>query len=202
VDFGYDPVPPHLDHDPHEGSRVMVVSIGVLAVLSVVAGLIELPFTKLEFLSDWLDPVFTGVEQPHPSSFLGGLGLSLLAIAVASTGIFLAWRAYHRGLDRRDVDPFDVRLGALGRLFGHAWYYDEGIAAAVGGPIRRAAQWLADVFDQKIIDGAVNGVAWLFREASSGVRRVQTGLVRQYALGIVAGTVLLLLWALARAGLA
>jgi NADH-quinone oxidoreductase subunit L len=202
VDYGHAPVPPHLTHDPHEGSRVMVASVGVLAVLSVLAGLLELPFTKLEFLSDWLDPVFEGVEQPHPTSFLGGLGLSLLAIAVAATGIFLAWRTYRRGLEHRDRDPLDLRLGAVGRFLGHAWYYDEGITALVGGPLRRAAAWLADVFDAKIIDGAVNGVAWLFREAASGVRRLQTGLVRQYALGIVAGSVLLLLWALARAGLA
>jgi NADH-quinone oxidoreductase subunit L len=202
VDYDTTAAPPHLTHDPHEGSRVMVASVLVLAVLSILAGLIELPFTKLEFLSDWLDPVFEGVSQPHPSSFLGGLGLSLLAIAVAATGIGFAWWLYHRGLEDRDVDPLDQRLGAVGRFLGHAWYYDEGVAALVGGPVRRAALWLADVFDQKIIDGAVNGVAWLFKESAVRLRRVQTGLVRQYALGIVAGTVLLLLWALARAGLA
>jgi len=200
VDFGDEPAPLHLEHDPHEGSRVMLISIGVLAVLSVVVGFIELPFTKLEFLGDWLDPVFAGVSQPHPTSFLGGLGLSLLAIVVAVAGISYAWVLYHRGLEHRAVDPLEQRLGPIGRFFGHAWYYDEGITALVGGPLRRAASWLADVFDMKIIDGAVNGVAWLFREAAGGLRKVQTGLVRQYALGIALGSVLLLLWVLARAG--
>ena len=75
-----------------------------------------------------------------------------------------------------------------------------GISRLVGGPIRAAAQWLADRFDLGIIDGAVNGVARLFRGAALGLRKAQTGLVRQYALGIVLGVVLLLLYALARAG--
>lgn len=202
VDYDTPPAPPHLTHDPHEGSRVMVFSVVVLAILSIFIGFIELPFTRLEFLTEWLHPVFEGVAEPHPTSFWAGLGLSLLAIVVAATGIFFAWRLYQRGLERRDEDPLDHRLGAVGRFFGHAWYYDEGITALVGGPLRRGAQWLADVFDARIIDGAVNGVAWLFREVAGGLRRVQTGLVRQYALGVLIGVVLLLLWALARAGLA
>jgi NADH-quinone oxidoreductase subunit L len=202
VDYDTPPAPPHLTHDPHEGARVMVFSVVVLAILSIFIGFIELPFTQLEFLTEWLDPVFEGVSEPHPTSFLAGLGLSLLAIVVAATGILYAWRLYQRGLERRDQDPLDQRLGAVGRFLGHAWYYDEGIAALVGGPLRRAATWLADVFDARIIDGAVNGVAWLFREAAGGLRRVQTGLVRQYALGVAVGVVVLLLWALARAGLA
>src|SRR6185436_3447071 len=114
-------------------------------------------------------------------------------------GIVISWRIYRGGLDDPAVDPLDRRLGPLGRLFGHAYYYDEGIATAVGGPIRRGAQWLADVFDEKIIDGAVNGVAKGFSIAGAQLRRVQTGLARQYALGIAFGTVALLVWAVIRA---
>jgi NADH-quinone oxidoreductase subunit L len=59
---------------------------------------------------------------------------------------------------------------------------------------------LSDVFDGKLVDGAVDGVARLFRGAGTGLRRVQTGFVRQYALGVVVGVVGLLLYALARSG--
>ena len=68
------------------------------------------------------------------------------------------------------------------------------------GPLRAAARWLAVTFDLGVIDGAVNGVAKLVRGAAFGLRKVQTGLVRQYALGVVLGVVLLLLYAIARAG--
>ena len=50
-----------------------------------------------------------------------------------------------------------------------------------------------------ILNGAVNGVGWVVRETSLGFRKLQTGLVRNYALGIVLGTAALLtyllLWA-------
>jgi NADH-quinone oxidoreductase subunit L len=73
----------------------------------------------------------------------------------------------------------------------HAWYFDAFIAALVDGPVRLLAVWTAYVFDLKFIDGAVNGVASLVRDTGSTVRRVQTGFVRNYALAIATGAVLL-----------
>ena len=53
--------------------------------------------------------------------------------------------------------------------------------------------------DNRVIDGAVNGVGTLTRAAGGAVRRFQTGYVRNYALGIAAGTVLILAFMLVRA---
>ena len=66
--------------------------------------------------------------------------------------------------------------------------------------MRRGARWTAEVLDQKVIDGAVNGIARGVGAAGTGIRRLQTGLVRQYALGIAAGMAALLVWALWRVG--
>jgi NADH-quinone oxidoreductase subunit L len=95
-----------------------------------------------------------------------------------------------------DEDPFDQRLGMVGRLFGHAFYYDEGISRAVDGPIRGFAGWVAWVVDSRVIDGAVNGVAQLVRDTGEGFRKLQTGLVRNYALAVVLGTAALLVYLL------
>ncbi|HYU40087.1 MAG TPA: hypothetical protein VEM59_09660, partial [Acidimicrobiia bacterium] len=62
------------------------------------------------------------------------------------------------------------------------------------------ADWLNRGFDLGVIDGAVNGVARLVRDAASRLRRVQTGLVRNYALGVVLGAVALLVFLAVRAG--
>ncbi len=201
VDYGTAVAPAHLGHDPHEGAPTMIFPVVVLAGLAMVAGVLELPFHGLEFLTHWLEPTFGSHEAAKPSSFLSGFGLSMLAVAVGVTGIALAFRLYRRGLEDPRVDPIDAKLGPVGRLFGHAWYYDEGIAAAVGGPLRRGALWTAEVLDQKIIDGAVNGVARGVGAAGTGIRRFQTGLVRQYALGIAAGMAALLIWAIWRVGI-
>ena len=64
----------------------------------------------------------------------------------------------------------------------------------------RVADWLSRGFDLGIIDGAVNGVATLVRDAGGRLRRVQTGLVRNYALGVVIGAVALIVFLAVRAG--
>ena len=202
VDYGTPPNRTVHEGEPHEGSGLMVMPVVILAALGVIGGLLDLPFTRLEFLGHFLEPVFGGVKSPHASSFWWAFGLDVLAVVVAGIGIRFTYVMFRHGLEDPAVDPLDRRLGPLGRLFGHAWYYDEGIAAMVGGPLRRGARWTAEVLDQKVIDGAVNGIARGVGAAGTGIRRVQTGLVRQYALGIAAGMAALLIWALWRVGVA
>jgi NADH-quinone oxidoreductase subunit L len=50
-----------------------------------------------------------------------------------------------------------------------------------------------------VIDGAVNGIGTVVRSAGTRLRTLQTGYVRNYALGVAAGAVLLLGWFLSRA---
>jgi NADH-quinone oxidoreductase subunit L len=193
------PLPARLEHDPHESPKVMLVPLGILAFFAAVVGVIDLPFQSIEFLNEWLEPVFEGTQQPHATSFLGAAGLDVLSVTFGLAGLFLAYVIYQHGLQRPENDPIRSKLGGrVHNLLAHDWYYDETIARAVGGPGRRFANWLAYFFDAKIIDGAVNGLAWLFVWKSERLRRLQTGYVRQYALGIVLGAVLLLLYAVAR----
>jgi NADH:ubiquinone oxidoreductase subunit 5 (subunit L)/multisubunit Na+/H+ antiporter MnhA subunit len=194
------PAPPRLEHDPHESPLVMVVPLLILAGLAAVVGFIDLPFRSVEFLNEWLAPSFRHVTMPEPTSFLSAAGLDALSVTVGLIGLFLAYALYKAGLRRAAEDPIRDKLGVLGGVLAHDWYYDEAISRVVDGPGRRGAAWLADFFDARIIDGAVNGVGWLFRWAGERLRRLQTGFVRQYAVGIVLGAVLLLLYAVARAG--
>ena len=67
-------------------------------------------------------------------------------------------------------------------------------------PGRGFANFLDRVVDQKIIDGTVDGIGGLVKRAALGLRHVQDGLVRRYALGIAFGAVALLLYLVVRAG--
>ena len=112
---------------------------------------------------------------------------SVVASGAAVSGISLAWLVYLRH-KLRAVEP---------AVLAHAWYYDESVTRFVGGPGTRgfaAVAW----FDQHIIDGAVNGVASLVRTSGRGLRTMQTGFVRSYALGISAGVVVVLGYFLTR----
>ncbi len=187
-------------HDqPHESPPIMTIPLVVLAIFSLVGGGLDLPFRKLEVLNHWLDPVFVGGHAPEPTSFTAGFALSTVALVLAITGILVGVAFYKRGLPSFDAEPLRARLGPLYPVFAHAWYIDEGIAAAVGGPVRRAAEWLAHTFDGRIIDGAVNGLGLLFRDGGQGLRRVQSGLVRTYAVFIALGAAGLLLFVMLRA---
>ena len=78
-------------------------------------------------------------------------------------------------------------------------YIDDVYDAVIGKPGAAVAQFTATVIDARVIDGAVNGVGRLARGLGGGIRKVQTGFVRQYALGVVLGLVALLAWMAARA---
>jgi NADH-quinone oxidoreductase subunit L len=199
VAFGDPPRLPRLDHDPHEAPRVMTTPVVILAGLAAVGGILSLPFGRVEFLTEWLEPVFEDVPTVH-TSFIGGVALSTISVAIGLVGILVAYRFYRGGLRRPASDPLVERLGFTGRLFGHAYYYDEAIARVVSGPLTRFADWLDRTFDTGVIDGAVNGIGRVVRDLAGRVRRVQTGLVRNYALGVVVGAVVLLILMLVRGG--
>ena len=139
------PKEPWLTHDPHEGSPTMVVPVLVLAFLSVVGGLLILPFKGVEVIASFLEPAFDRVPPIDPSSFVGGAALSLLAVTIAVIGIAVGISMYRKGLDDPSDDPINRRLGPLGRVFGNAYYVDGGIARLVGGPILSFAEWTAAV---------------------------------------------------------
>ena len=72
-------------------------------------------------------------------------------------------------------------------------YYLDDIYVLVfarGGVLLSNALWW---FDAKVIDGAVNGAGWLASTAGSGLRKIQTGRVENYGLGIAAGLAIVLL---------
>ena len=187
-------------HPPHEAPPTMAMPVLLLAGLAIVGGFLSIPLKGLEFLVEWLHPVFEDVPEIHSPSFAKGLALAGASVLVALIGIGLAIKLYRRGLDAPDQDPAVTRLGALGRVFGNAYYFDDGIGRLVGGPLKRAATWLSDTFDVRGVDGAVNGVGALVQRGALGLRRVQSGRVRSYALWIVVGMVGLFLFFFLYAG--
>jgi NADH-quinone oxidoreductase subunit L len=178
----------HGDHaEPHESPPTMWIPLVVLAFLSVVGGAINLPFSeRSEFLRRWLEPVL----GDNIVEFTGNkLALALVASAVAVVGILIGWRAWRRP-ERAELEPEVLR---------RAWYVDPLYQRIIVRPGAAIANFSSAVIDRRIVDGAVNGVAGLFRDAGGGLRRLQTGYVRNYALGVAAGTVCLLAWFLVRA---
>ncbi|MEI7999769.1 MAG: NADH-quinone oxidoreductase subunit L [Actinomycetes bacterium] len=200
VQFGETPRESRLHgHAPHESPVVMLFPLGILALLAAVGGLLNLPIGNLDFLGRFLEPVFSSVHETTVST---GTQLTVEAISVvcALAGVLVAFRFYRRGLAAPGHDPIVDGLAPATKVAGHAFYLDEGIAKLVDGPGRAGASWLDRVFDQKIIDGAVNGTGWLFQWKARVLSKAEDGFVRRYALAIILGTTAILLFLLLWAG--
>jgi NADH-quinone oxidoreductase subunit L len=181
--------------EPHESPWTMYVPLVALAGLSFVGGAFDLPFAEWKFnlLDRWLD-----LPEAHATSGLGAVTLSTIALLIGVVGIAIGVRVYRRGLRPDGADPTVEELGGFAPVLQNAWYLDYALSRFVRGPVTAFARFLSDDVDKAGIDGAVNGIATAAREGGTGLRRIQTGLVRNYALGIALGTVLLLLYVATR----
>jgi NADH-quinone oxidoreductase subunit L len=150
------------------------------------------------------------------------LGLMLLSALIAAAGILVARHFYVS----RPETPARLASGwpGLYALLFNKYYVDELYDATVvkgtvassrglwafdrkvidgavdgSGWMTRLAAWLSHMFDKYVVDGLVNLVGWTSHESSFGLRRLQTGLVQNYALVMVLGVfVFLTVYLLAR----
>ena len=182
---------------PHESPRSMTVPLIILAVLSVAGGLVNTPFRL--GLEHFLEPSFQGVKLGHPPDGVGlVLVLAALSVAAGVVGAAMAFFAYHRPPEawRR----FQSGFGKVWGWWESAYRVDDVYGAALVDPGRRLAERTAFGVDVKVVDGAVNGMAWLVRAAGRSIRPAQSGLIRQYGLWFGLGLVALLIWMVVRGG--
>ena len=173
--------------EPHESSWLMLLPLVALAGLSVIGGGLNLPFSSgTQLLASWLEPVLElggrSTEQVVDVPGATQVALAALTAVLCIVAILFAYRVYLQ----RKLAPEKIELD----VFAHGWYYDEAISAFAGGPGRTAFDDVAR-FDKGVVDGAVNGVASLVRLGAGQGRKLQTGYVRNYALGIAVGAFVL-----------
>jgi NADH-quinone oxidoreductase subunit L len=184
---------PRHERHPHEAPALMRVPMGTLAVLSILGGVLGLSIetgTVQRFLEPVLGPAV---------SVQGGLSevvLSVIATLVATAGLALGWLVYGSGAI--DWMALRSRLAPAHRAMARGLYVDDAYGLLFVLPGKAASAFTAYVFDQRVIDGAVNGLGEAFRRLAGAGRRVQTGLVRSYALGFLLGAVALVLILVAR----
>ncbi|HXQ89901.1 MAG TPA: NADH-quinone oxidoreductase subunit L [Acidimicrobiales bacterium] len=175
---------------PHESPPVMALPLVVLAVLALAGGALNFPGHPSWDPLGWLRPVFgPALYDAHQSASTQWV-LGVVDAVVALSGLAFAMRLWTQRAERPELEP---------ALLQRSYYIDDVYDAVIGRPGEALAQFTATVVDAKVIDGAVNGVGRLARGLGGGLRKVQTGFVRQYALGVVLGLVALLAWMAARA---
>jgi NADH-quinone oxidoreductase subunit L len=193
--FGGPRMSKEVAHHIHESPAVMTVPLIVLAILTVVAGLaVGIPSSHGTAFARFLSPVLPLDQAEHSA----GLAFSLLVLSalVAIAGVALAWMVYGRSPVR--AASIGVARNPIHKLLIEKYYIDEIYDFLFVKPIYHLSLWLARVFDPGVIDGLVNGVATVVASWARGLRRVQTGFVMNYALGILLGAVAVIAYLLAR----
>jgi len=168
------------DVHPHESPKTMTVPLMVLAVGSALLGVILGPTGAI---THWLEPVVGEHGEEHP--VLPVPLLSSLTVLLVLAGAGLAWMMYLR----RPVATVAPRGSVLTRAARRDLYQDtvnESLLMRPGQYLTRSLVF----FDNRGVDGAVNGLAALVGGTSGRIRRLQTGFVRSYALSMFVGAAL------------
>jgi NADH-quinone oxidoreductase subunit L len=165
-------------HAPHESPWVMRLPLVVLAVFAALGGVFDLPFAYHHSFASWLQPVFAhSLFNDHESGPRQWM-LAVIDAVVATIGLWVAWVLWRGRSNRPQLEP---------QFLQRVWYWDDAYDRLFGRPGQLLARFGAVVVEGRVIDAAVNGVGSLVRVTGSGVRRLQTGYVRNYALGIAIG---------------
>ncbi|MEX2573688.1 MAG: NADH-quinone oxidoreductase subunit L [Balneolaceae bacterium] len=184
----------------HESPLSMTIPLWVLAIASVLGGFLGLPnfivetFTgqpaNVNLLHEWLHTIASDF------SIVMGKGLEwllmALAVAIAAGAIYLAYRMYEINSLEESDKQIAARFGGLYQVWQEKYNLDELYERAVIFPTVRFSERVLAVFDMKVVDGLVNGLAGTVRLFGSLFRYVQTGVATNYALFLLAGVIIVL----------
>ncbi|PYX34488.1 MAG: NADH-quinone oxidoreductase subunit L [Acidobacteria bacterium] len=175
---------------PHESPWVMLGPLVVLAILSVVGGLVGIGNGFEHFLA----PVFNtapGAEiVAEASGEAAGKGMEFFLMGVSVTVAFAGWFLAYFLYSRRPELPERIatRFGAFYQAVVNKYYVDELYASLFVKPLLEGStEILWKGVDQGVVDASVNNAADSARHVSDRVRHMQSGNLRSYAGWVAAG---------------
>ena len=171
------------DAHPHESPFLMWAPMAVLAIGSVASGYL---LYSGKAIVEWLAPVVDKHHHEH-EEFLPAIAITSMAIAAVVIGVLIAVSKYRGELAAEA--PSKVSLWT--RLARRDLLQDDANEFLFMRPGQAVTSTLLAT-DEKVIDGAVRGVALSAIGSARGLRKLQTGYVRNYALLILIGALLII----------
>ena len=165
---------------------IMTAPVVILAVLSVLAGFIELPSTlgDVRIFTNFLGSALPA-ETVSPGGAGDGMALMIVASAVSLAGIFAAYFLFV-GKNR----AADLLAGlAPGRMLHRIWFSGWGFDWLYDLLLVRPFVWFARSNKDDFTDLVYLGMIWLTGRFNNLLSLSQKGKVRFYAAGIAFGAV-------------
>ena len=214
--YGEERIDHEAKHHLHESPNVMVVPLQILAVLSIIGGYVGLPHVLGG--GNWFGKFLSSTVGHHELHLSVQTEIILMAVSVGVGlfGIFLAYVIYLKKKGK-PAETLAERLKLLYNLVYNKYFIDEFYNGVfVGGAMKlgvilgkfdlgiidgivngaafltRKISSASIVVDTNVVDGAVNGVGYINNQISKLLRIFQSGYVYNYALSIVIGIVIIL----------
>jgi len=173
-----------VEHHIHESPPSMTGVLVILAMLSAGGGFIALPH--------FLEPL---LALPPVHEELHHLERTLVIVSVVIAFAGLAAAAFIYGGPPSRAEGLRRRLSGPHTVLSGKYYVDELYDRVLAKPL----YWVSDVVflkfsDRAVIDGALNGLASLGQRTAGLFSRVQSGSLHLYALFVLGGIVIALLW--------
>lgn len=180
------------EHHLHESPAAMTIPLIILAVLSVLGGLLGLP--EFWHLPNWmhnnLEPI---IKHPSDSILDHGTEWMLMGFAVLSAlaAIYATYVVY---MKNKVLPPAkEEQLKPWQRVIYNKYYVDEFYDAVIRKPLDLISEAFYKFFDKQIIDGIVNGVGTSVKTIGSSIRYLQNGNIGFYLMSMAMGVVLIIL---------
>ncbi len=178
--------------EAHEAPRVMWVPYLILAVLSLILGLVA------PLLEGGLEKVLARILPVHAHSASGALGpqlivplASIIAIVIGAAPAYALYVRRVKGqgeiVERRGYMKA-LRTLLIRRYYINAFYYK-----AIAHPSIRLSQIASKVLELKVIEGINNALSIGARRFSDLIRKAHTGVLNHYVIGLILGALILIM---------
>jgi NADH-quinone oxidoreductase subunit L len=181
----------------HESPKVMTIPLIVLAVLSIAGGWIGIPklfFGATNYFEHWLEPVFAPAQRILQSSeahhnVATEWGLMATTVALSLGAFALALRFYLKKPET--VTRLRESFAGVHRLLYGKYFIDEIYDRLIIRPLHFFSIFLWKIVDVLLIDGLINGGAFLIGGFSRVLRYAQTGRLTSYVTVFTVGVALI-----------
>ena len=185
----------HLHEAAHESPASMTIPLWILAFGAVFAGVLGLPHIagvpeQFHAFSNWLAPVFTGAEAVAvlPAGVVSHDTAHSPNIMLLGIGALIGWIGWFAGV-KMGLNSSRAFLPQSTHALSLDAIYNATVVRA-GFAIAAVCRWI----DENILDGIVNIVGGFVAQVGEALRAMQTSYVRNYALTMALGAVVVVAW--------
>lgn len=185
---------PRSERHAHESPAVMTIPLALLGILALVFGGLAVSLF-IPFVSESYEHSLVVELAPLGGYELGeiahaGTVIQSIPIIAGVGGFIIAWLIYNRRL--LDVSRIVKASNPLYRLLLNRYYLDNLFTDFIGVRItHQLFAMLGEWTDRKVIDGIIDGISGFLIACGELLRKVQTGVVQNYATAVIIGVTLI-----------